>query len=471
MALTIELPQVGESVVEGTIGKWLKQPGDKVERYDPLVEVVTDKVTMDLPSPVSGQLVRILAQEGETVPMGAPIAEIETEENLAETIPAAAPAPAPPETPAPASAAAAPASRGTIGYLVKDATPFGPTGGGSSDTEEVAPTADAVSPRTTPARPAQPAPAPPTPQATNGATRLSPAVRRLAREHQIDLSQVQGSGMGGRITRDDVMKLIDSRAASGIPQAAPAPQPAQAPAAPAASPAPEADEEYVPLTPVRRMIAEAMVRSVTQIPHAWSTVEVDVTNLTARRNSLRDSFQQREGVELTYLPFIIKMVVESLKENPTLNATWGGDKVILKKRIHMGIAVAAPEGLIVPVIHDADRLSISGLAHALRDLTTRARERRLRLEDVQGGTFTLNNTGVLGSTVSQPIINYPQAAILTTEAIQKRPVVINDAIAIRSMMNLCMSFDHRINDGAEASTFLQSVKRHLESISPDMPVY
>ena len=277
--------------------------------------------------------------------------------------------------------------------------------------------------------------------------------------------------MGGRITRDDVMKLIDSRAASGIPQAAPAPQPAQAPAAPAASPAPEADEEYVPLTPVRRMIAEAMVRSVTQIPHAWSTVEVDVTNLTARRNSLRDSFQQREGVELTYLPFIIKMVVESLKENPTLNATWGGDKVILKKRIHMGIAVAAPEGLIVPVIHDADRLSISGLAHALRDLTTRARERRLRLEDVQGGTFTLNNTGVLGSTVSQPIINYPQAAILTTEAIQKRPVVINDAIAIRSMMNLCMSFDHRINDGAEASAFLQSVKRHLESISPDMPVY
>jgi 2-oxoisovalerate dehydrogenase E2 component (dihydrolipoyl transacylase) len=219
------------------------------------------------------------------------------------------------------------------------------------------------------------------------------------------------------------------------------------------------------------MIAEAMVRSVTQIPHAWSTVEVDVTNLVALRNSLRDSFQKREGVELTYLPFIIKMVVESLKENPTLNATWGGDKVILKKRIHMGIAVAAPEGLMVPVIHDADRLSISGLAHAVRDLTTRARERRLRLEDVQGGTFTLNNTGVLGSTVSQPIINHPQAAILTTEAIQKRPVVINDAIAIRSMMNLCMSFDHRINDGAEASVFLQSVKRRLESISPDTPVY
>jgi 2-oxoisovalerate dehydrogenase E2 component (dihydrolipoyl transacylase) len=452
MALTVELPQVGESVVEGTIGKWLKQPGDKVERYDPLVEVVTDKVTMDLPSPVSGQLVRILAQEGETLPMGAPIAEIETEESPAETPQAAAPAPA----------ATAPASPSTIGYLMKDTRPYGPTGGGGADTEEAAPT-----------EPAQPAQAP-APQDTNGATRLSPAVRRLAREYGIDLSQVQGTGMGGRITRDDVMQTIESgtpQQTAPAPATAPTPEPAPAPAAPAAPPTEGADEEYVPLTPVRRMIAEAMVRSVTQIPHAWSAVEVDVTNLAARRNSLRDSFQQREGVDLTYLPFIIKMVVESLKENPTLNATWGGDKVILKKRIHMGIAVAAPEGLIVPVIHDADRLSISGLAHAVRDLTTRARERRLRLEDVQGGTFTLNNTGVLGSTVSQPIINYPQAAILTTEAIQKRPVVINDAIAIRSMMNLCMSFDHRINDGVEASVFLQSVKRRLESISPDTPVY
>jgi 2-oxoisovalerate dehydrogenase E2 component (dihydrolipoyl transacylase) len=219
------------------------------------------------------------------------------------------------------------------------------------------------------------------------------------------------------------------------------------------------------------MIAEAMVRSVTQIPHAWSTVEVDVTNLVNLRASLRAGFQEREGVELTYLPFIIKMVVEALKENPTLNATWGGDKIVLKKRIHMGIAVAGPDGLIVPVVHDADRLSISGLAHAVRDLTTRARERRLTLEDVQGGTFTLNNTGVLGSTVSQPIINYPQAAILTTEAIQKRPVVINDAIAIRSMMNLCLSFDHRINDGAEASAFLQSVKRRIEAIDADTPIY
>ena len=215
------------------------------------------------------------------------------------------------------------------------------------------------------------------------------------------------------------------------------------------------------------MIAEAMVRSVTEIPHAWSVIEADVTNLVAVRNAQRDSFRQREGVDLTYLPFVLQALVETLKENPTFNATWGGDKIILKKGLNIGLAVAAPKGLVVPVIHHADRLSLSGLAHAVADLTQRARDNKLTIDDVQGGTFTLNNTGALGSVVSQPIINYPQAAIMTTEAIQKRPVIINDAIAIRSMMNLCMSFDHRINDGAESGAFMQSIKRRLEAITPD----
>jgi 2-oxoisovalerate dehydrogenase E2 component (dihydrolipoyl transacylase) len=219
------------------------------------------------------------------------------------------------------------------------------------------------------------------------------------------------------------------------------------------------------------MIAEAMVRSVSEIPHAWSTVEVDVTGLVALRAQIRGDFELREGVELTYLPFVVKAVVESLKEHPTLNASWGGDKIILKKRINLGIAVAAPDGLIVPVVHDADRMSISGLAREVRDLTLRARRRQLTLADVQGGTFTLNNTGALGSTVSQPIINHPQAGIMTTEAIQKRPVVRDDAIAIRSMMNLCLSFDHRINDGAESSGFLQAVKARLEATGPGAPIY
>ena len=434
MNITIELPHVGESVVEGTIGKWLKQPGDAVRRYDPLVEVITDKVTMEVPSPVDGTFLRVLATEGETVPMGAPIAEMETGEAPVQD----------PQPPAPPQAATG--DSGTTGYLVKDARPVGPTGSVMGEGEE------AATSETTGAVP-------------GGAARPSPAVRRLAREHGVDLAQVSGTGLGGRITRDDL--LLHVQTAQGT--ASPAGAPSQDQIAPL--PAQEVEEEPVPLTPVRRMIAEAMVRSVSQIPHAWSTVEVDVTNLVALRNQTRPGFEEREGVDLTYMPFIIKAVVVSLKEHPTLNATWGGDKIILKKRINLGIAVAAPQGLTVPVIHDADRMSIAGLAHAARDLAQRARQNKLNLDDVHGGTFTLNNTGALGSIISQPIINHPQAAILTTEAIQKRPVVRDDAIAIRSMMNLCISFDHRINDGAETGGFLQAVKARLESIGPDTPIY
>ena len=504
MAQTIELPHVGESVVEGTIGKWLKKPGDKIERYEPLVEVVTDKVTMEVPSPVDGSLVRILAQEGETIPMGAPIAEVEVAGSPADAAPTAVPAAAPgavaASAPAPeltamagetsavpaasiGATAPAPVSPSLIGYLNTSATMVGPTGAGSGDDSPPdAPPQPSESATQTPVQsgPAAPASVPPGQSAPAGATnpdgssngtpRLSPAVRRLARDHGLDLSGIRGTGMGGRITRDDVLRYLESGDLEsgnlGSTESA-----AESAAASASASEMEAklaaDEEYVPLTPVRRMIAEAMVRSVSQIPHAWSAVEVDVTGLVAARAARREAFRQREGVDLTYLPFVIRILVESLKENPTFNASWGGDKIILKKRLNIGLAVAAPSGLVVPVIHDADRLSLSALAHAVADLTQRARQNKLTLSDVQGGTFTLNNTGALGSTVSQPIINYPQAAIITTEAIQKRPVVINDAIAIRSMMNLCLSFDHRINDGAESSAFIQSVKRRLESITPD----
>ena len=226
------------------------------------------------------------------------------------------------------------------------------------------------------------------------------------------------------------------------------------------------------ITPVRRMIAEAMVRSVTEIPHAWSVKEVDVTGLVALRQRVRAEFERQEGVGLTFMPFVIRAVVEALRKVPTMNATWGGDSIILKRRINLGLAVAAPNGLIVPVIHNADRLAVSGLAHAVNDITERARTNRLTIEDVQGGTFTLNNTGALGgSVVSGPIINHPQAGIMTTETIEKRPVVRDDAIAIRSMMNICLAFDHRINDGAEASGFLEAVKARLESYGPDSSIY
>ena len=236
-----------------------------------------------------------------------------------------------------------------------------------------------------------------------------------------------------------------------------------------------ADEERLPLSPVRRLIAANMKRSASEIPAAWSITEVDVSGLVRRREALRDDFQRREGVNLTYLHFVIKAVAESLRENPLLNSSWADDAIILKKRINVGIAVAAPDGLVVPVLRDADTLSVAGIAVRASDLTARARQGKLAVEDVQGGTFTLNNTGALGSIASQPIINHPQAAILTTEAVVKRPVVIGDAIGdaigIRSLMNICLTFDHRIMDGAEASAFSNAVKRRLEAICDDTGIY
>ena len=474
MAQMIELPHVGESVVEGTIGKWLKQPGDRVERYDPLVEVVTDKVTMEVPSPVSGELLRIIAQEGETVPMGAPIAEVETQDG--QTVPSAQPAVF---TPAPAPEMQArrlrqPRDTGEtptvpVAYLI-DAQPVGPTGGSALAAQEaaVSPPPPAPEPASPQIDPGVAVPPPRRANGQRGPNRLSPAVRRLAREHSIDVDAITGTGMGGRVTRNDVLRYLETAPAPARTPVAPAETPAAAPAV--AAPVGD-DEERMPLTPVRRMIADAMERSVREIPHAWSMVEVDVTDLVALRNRERDGFRQREGVNLTYLPFALKAVAGALKDNPTLNASWGGDHIMLKQRIHLGIAVAAPTGLVVPVIHDADRLSIAGLAHAVDDLSGRARNGSLRLDDVQGGTFTVNNTGALGSILGGPIINHPQAAIMTTEALQQRPVVINDGIAIRWMMNLCLSFDHRINDGAEAGAFLQSVKSRLEAFNGDTPIY
>ena len=471
MAVTVELPHVGESVVEGTIGKWLKQPGETVRRYEPLVEVVTDKVTMEVPSPVAGELLRVLAEEGETLPMGAPIAEVGEPGETPGQPPQPAPAPTA-ETPAPAPPAPA------TSYLMQSVTPVGPTGGAAVEAMEPMVGIDAVAQAS--ATPPQPVPAATAPAApsvapgqavpSNGGQRLSPAVRRLAREHSVDLSRIQGTGLGGRITRNDVLRYLESPPAPApVPAASPVPAPASAAPAPDVAPGP--DEELMPVTPVRRMIAEAMVRSVSQIPHAWSMKEVDVTGLVALRQGTRADFERQEGVSLTYLPFVIRAVIEALRKVPTMNASWGGDNIILRRRINLGLAVAAPNGLIVPVIHNADRLNLAGLAHAVNDLSERARANRLRVEDVQGGTFTLNNTGALGSVISGPIINYPQAGIMTTDVIQKRPVVRDDAIAIRSMMNICLSFDHRINDGAEASAFLDAVASRLESVGPDTPVY
>ena len=415
--MKIELPQVGESVTEGVIGRWLKNIGESVEKYDPLVEVVTDKVNMEMPSPVSGVLTNILAEEGQTVPMGAVIGEIQVEGEEIDT----------------------------TGVLLKDVAPVGPTGSGGP--------VSVVQEDSAEQRPRQ---------------RYSPAVLRLAQEHNVDLTLIAGTGISGRITRKDVQVYIDS--AQQSPEVVePTPVETTVSAAPAAGAT--SDEERVPLTPIRRMIAENMVKSSTQIPQAWTLVEVDVTDLVRRRALVREDFQNREGVNLTYLPFVVKAVAEALKDNPLMNSSWDGDAIVLKRRLNIGIAVSAGNGLVVPVIHDAETLSIAGLAKKIDELTNKARQGTLELQDVQGGTFTLNNTGALGSVLSRPLVNYPQAGILTTETIVKRPVVIEDAIAIRSMMNITLTFDHRIMDGSEASAFVNAVKQRLEAIGPDTGVY
>lgn len=404
--MRITLPHVGESVTEAVIERWLKRVGERVEKYEPLAEVVTDKVSMEMPSPVDGVLTSILVDAGRTVAMGAEIAEIATESDDV-------PRPSPP-----------PYTMDRIGSLVKDTTNVGPTGSGG-------PITTGVQPDHPPAR-----------------ARYSPAVLRLAELHDIDLSHVTGTGLNGRITRKDVQAHIDSTETRTGPRAH------------------ASGDERVPLTAVRRMIAENMARSASEIPEAWLSMEVDMTNVMEARERIKEDFERREGVRLTPLAFALKAAAGALKVHSLVNSSWGDDTIILKNRINIGVAIATKKGLIVPVIKDADRLGVSDLAKVVDALASRARQNRLEVADVQGGTFTVNNTGALGSVMGKGIINHPQAAILNTESILKRPVIVGDAIAIRSMMNLCLTFDHRVLDGAEAGAFLADLKRRLESVDP-----
>ena len=413
----IKMPQLGESVTEGTVDKWLKHEGDFVKRDEPLVEVVTDKVNAEIPSPFEGKLVTISVSEGETVRVGSVIGQIEV---------AGAGTPA----------AAAPAA-GAAHVDVRAGSLAPPPEAGSASTVD----------------------------GSGERARLSPAVRKLAAEHGIDAASLRGSGMGGRVTRDDVLAAVGSGRAVRAAAAAAISQPS-APATPRPAPVDGAREELVKLSIMRKSIAEHMVRSLATAPHAWTLQEVDVTNLVRYREAEKDSFKARHGAPLTYLPFVVQIVCDVLKQYPWLNSTWTDEGVVLKRYINMGIAVSIPDGLIVPVLKDADQSGFTDLVRALNDLIDRARTKRLKPEDVQGGTFTLNNTGATGSVASQPIINQPQAAILTTESIVKRPVVINDAIAVRQMMNICLSFDHRIVDGMMAGQFLGAIKKRLEEWTP-----
>lgn len=432
--MKIRLPHVGESVTEGVIGKWLRSVGSRVEKYDPLVEVITDKINMEMPSPASGILAATFVKEGQTVTMGAVIAEIkmDVEEEGTENV-----SPSPTLETTPNSEII-----DRTGVLLKGVDPVGPTGSGGNVSAYEDISSSPHDPVTTVQETNLVEPQP---------RHHSPAVRRLARENGVDLSKISGSGMNGRITLNDVQSNIETRVSQKGRREMPDTS--------------DADEERMPLKPIRQLTAANMVKSASQIPQAWSAVEVDVTKMVETREIAKADFRRNEGVNLTYMAFMIQATAAALRQNPLLNSSWDGDTIILKHRINIGVAVATSEGLMVPVIHDADTLALKTLAKAVHNLTDSTRNGMLSLEDVQGGTFTINNTGVFGSSVSRALVNYPQAAIMTADAIVKKPVVIKDAIVIRSVMNLGLTFDHRVMDGAEASTFINSVKQRLENIS------
>jgi 2-oxoisovalerate dehydrogenase E2 component (dihydrolipoyl transacylase) len=443
VARPVTMPQLGESVTEGTIARWLKAEGDEIGKDEPLAEVDTDKVNAELPSPLAGRIEKLLVSEGTTVDVGTEIALVavsgEEESPAAEAQPredVAAEAPTEEWPVAQTEAQPAVTDGGEKQRAVAEARSGGDGHATVASAEELR------------------------------LKRSSPVVRRLAEEHDVDISEISGTGTGGRVTKKDIESYIEEREAA----------PAATEAPPIAPPEPGREPERVPLyegdrvvelTSIRRAIANRMAQSKREAPHAWSVVEVDVTGLAALRERVKAEFAEREGVRLTYLPFIVKAVAEGLKEHPVLNSVWDGDRIVLRKQINIGIAVDLEDALIVPVIRDADELNTLGLARRIDEVVRKARNRQLSPDDVSGGTFTVNNPGALGSVVSTPIINYPQAAILSAEAVIKRPVVVDDAIAIRSMMNMEVSFDHRILDGGAALRFLNSVKRRLEGYTPD----
>ncbi|MFC4324052.1 dihydrolipoamide acetyltransferase family protein [Litchfieldia salsa] len=414
----IKMPQLGESVTEGTVSKWLVSVGDRVNKYDPLLEVMTDKVNAEVPSSFSGVIKELLAEEDETLEVGAVICTIEVE-------------------------------------------------GSESQSEEVkVPKVNTDMSQT------------PTKVESGHKQRFSPAVLRIAQENQIDLQQVEGSGAGGRITRKDLMKILET---GKIPTAG-----VQSELNTKASQAQnQLDESHsltssnpvnvqketgdieIPVSGIRKAIAANMLRSKHEVPHAWMMVEVDVTTLVNYRNSLKDQFKQEEGFNLTFFAFFVKAIAQALKEFPQMNSMWAGEKIIQKKEINISIAVATEEALYVPVIKNADEKSIKGIAKEITELANKVRSGKLTAAEMQGGTFTLNNTGSFGSIQSMGIINYPQAAILQVESIVKRPVIIDNMIAVRDMVNLCLSLDHRVLDGLVCGRFLARVKEILENVSKE----
>src|SRR5216683_245305 len=476
MAVDIVMPQMGESIFEGTITKWLKKPGDKVERDEPLFEISTDKVDAEIPSPTAGVLKEIKVKEGQTVPINTVVATIDGAGGAAA---ASAPAPKAAEVPKaeaskPAAAAPAPATRP------------GPV---------PVPTPQAAPPAASPSASA--------PAKEGARIHSSPLVRRMAKEHGIDLGGIPGTGAGGRITKEDIESVIAGGEGGGVPSpfaepgraseappqpsrpaAMPPPPVAPAPLAGAGGPAAHGTQyvpalqlgvprerlyfgnyEVQPLSVMRTKIAEHMVASTHVSPHVYSVDEIDMSKVAALRAKSKGEFEERYETKLTFMPFFVKAVVSGLRAFPTLNASLDGTNVVLHKEINVGIAVALDWGLIVPVVKNADEKNILGIQRTLNDLAERARSKKLRPEEVQEGTFSITNPGVFGGLFGLPIISQPNVGILGLGAIEKRPVVINDSIAIRSMCYVTLSYDHRVVDGAVAHQFLHKVKDTLENWS------
>jgi len=445
----VQMPKMGESITEGRILKWLKQPGDAVDRDETILEIATDKVDTEVPAPNAGVLVSVMAEEGDTVEVGTPIAVIETDAENAtvEAAPKKEAAPAP-EAPVESTPAAAPAK----------AAPA-----------QAAPPAATAAPK--------PAAAP------SGAPRFySPVVMRIASTEGISMQELEvipGSGNSGRVTKTDVLNYLEQRKAGTAPQPAAVPTAAALPAggaSMASMPAPSAaagtGADVVAMSNMQRLMAEHMVASMQISPHVAVVSEVDMTKIEKFRQKHATAFKQREGFSLTYMPFIAEATVRALKDFPLVNSSVEGDNILLKKMVNLGIAVAMEDGgLIVPVVKDADTLNVIGLGRGISDVARRARTRNLRPEEIQDGTFTITNFGIFGNIFGTPIINQPQVAILGVGAVQKKPVVIErdgeDTIAIRSMMMISMSFDHRIVDGALGGRFLERVKEYLEDFQLD----
>ncbi len=462
------MPRLGESVSEGTIGFWLKNEGDWVEKDESLAEIITDKINAELPSPLAGRLAKILVKPDQTVAVGTDIALIEENADVSA---------APPAEPAPGPDAA------PVDNTRQVATPVMEEKRASTSTSARNGASAGVSaPR----------------REEEERQRISPLARRLAREHEVDLNKLAGTGAGGRVRKGDILAYVEQRQAvpaatatttqytqpaREVPQptaapvgarfVAPAPEPVATQAAPVPAAVAGEDVEVVTPSRMRLAIAEHMVRSKRTSPHATTIVEVDMTNIARWLEKNKEEFKRREGYGISYVPFVMKAVCEGIRKFPMINSSWTEDnKILIKKRINLGIAVATDVGLVVPTIYDADQYTLAGLAKQIAVVAQRARTNKLTIQDMQNSTFVVNNPGTFGTIISVPIINQPNAGILSMDAVVKRPVVIeDDAIAVRYMMFLCLSFDHRILDGAGAGGFLQAVRTKLQSYGREIDVY